>query len=82
LHDGIKKAQGNQKKQYKSAKESVVKENDLVMLKVELQFKLDRTFCGPYCVESVTSTHVVIRPVNDPTAEPWNVSIQRVSKYN
>jgi len=38
----IKKALGNQKKPYdKSAKESVVKENDLVMLKVELQFKLD-----------------------------------------
>jgi len=33
-------------------------------------------------VESVTSTNVVIRPVNDPTAEPWNVSIQRVSKCN
>jgi len=31
-------------------------------------------------VESVTPTNVVIRPVNDPTAEPWNVSIQRVSK--
>ena len=79
----IRKAQGNQKKQYdKSAKESVVKENDLVMLKVEPRFKLDRTFRGPYRVEGVTSTNVVIRPVNDPTAEPWNVSIQRVSKCN
>ena len=50
------------------------------MLKVEPHFKLDGTFRGPYCVESVTSTNVVIRPVNDPTAEPWNVSIQRVSR--
>jgi len=24
----------------------------------------------------------VIRPVNDPTAEPWDVSMQRVSKCN
>jgi len=79
----IKKAQGKLTEQYdKSAKESVVKENDLVMLKVEPQFKLDRTFRGPYRVESVTSTNVVIRPVNYPTAEPWNVSIQRVFKCN
>ena len=77
----IKKAQGKQKQHYdKSAKESLIMENDLVMLKVEPQFKLDQTFRGPYRVESVTSTNVVIIPVNDPTAEPWNVSIQRVSK--
>jgi len=49
------------------------------MLKVEPHFKLDRTFRGPYCVGGVTSTNVA---VNDPTAESWNVSIQRVSRCN
>ena len=53
-----------------------------MILKVEPRFKLDQTFRGPYHVESVTSSNVVIRPVNDPTAERWNVSIQRVSNCN
>ena len=66
----IKKAQHQQKQNYdKSAVKPTIKVDDLVMLKVEPRFKLD-----------VTSTNAVIRPVHDPLAEPWNVSLQRLSK--
>ena len=54
LEQQINKAQGRQKEQYdKSANESVVKEKDLLMLKVEPLFKLDEVFRGPYHVEGV-----------------------------
>ena len=77
----IRKAQKQQKNSYdRATKEATIKVNDLVMLKVEPRFKLDRTFRGPYRVIELTATNVVIRPVSDPLAEPWNVSIQRVSK--
>ena len=77
----IKKAQHQQKQGYdKSAVEPTIKVDDLVMLKVEPRFKLDRTYKGPYRVIEVTSTNAVIRPVHDPLAEPWNVSLQRLSK--
>ena len=77
----IKKAQHQQKQNYdKSAVEPTIKVDDLVMLKVEPRFKLDRTYKGPYRVMEVTSTNAVIRPVHDPLAEPWNVSLQRLSK--
>ena len=77
----IKKAQHQQKQNYdKSAVEPTIKVDDLVMLKVEPRFKLDQTYKGPYRVMEVTSTNAVIRPVHDPLAEPWNVSLQRLSK--
>ena len=45
----IKKAQNSQKEQYdKHSKESAIKVGDLVMLKVDAKFKLDRSFHGPY----------------------------------
>ena len=77
----IKKAQHQQKQNYdKAAVEPTIKVDDLVMLKVEPRFKLDRAYKGPYRVMEVTSTNAVIRPVHDPLAEPWNVSLQRLSK--
>ena len=50
------------------------------MLKVESRFKLHRVYRGPYRVTEVTSTNVVIQPIHKPQTEPWNVSLQRVSK--
>ena len=48
VQKGIKKAQRSQKDQYdKHVKESKIEVGDLVMLKVEPKFKLDRTFRGP-----------------------------------
>ena len=41
----IQKTQSRQKEQYD--KHSVIKVCDLVMLKVDAKFKLDRSFCGP-----------------------------------
>ena len=77
----IKKAQAVQKVQYdKSVKERDLKEGDLVMLKVQPRFKLDRPYKGPFQVQSLTSTNAVIKLVNDTNAEPWNVSRQRLSK--
>ena len=77
----IKKAQHQQKQNYdKAAVEPTIKVDNLVILKVEPRFKLDRAYKGPYRVMEVTSTNAVIRPVHDPLAEPWNVSLQRLSK--
>ena len=47
-------------------KEACNKEGDLVMPKVELCFKLDRSFRGPYHVHTVTNTCAHIRPINKP----------------
>ena len=59
----IKKSQKAQKDQYdKHVKESKIKTGDLVMLKVEPTFKLDRTFRGPYRVHDVTPTCASIQP--------------------
>ena len=77
----IERAQTAQKKQYdKHSRCSTLSEGDLVMLKVEPRFKLDRSYRGPYRVQGVTPTNVFIRPVNDPNGEVLDVSIQRVSK--
>ena len=50
------------------------------MLKVQPRFKLDRSYKGPFQIESLTSTNAVIQLVNDNSVEPWNVSRQRLSK--
>jgi len=58
----ISKAQFGQKAQYdKSASEVKISEGDLVMLKVEPRFKLDRTFRGPYRVTGVTSILQIVK---------------------
>ena len=63
-------AQQNQKHHYdKSSKESPIACADLVMMKVEPNFRLDRTYRGPYRVLDVTSTNSIIQKVNDPDSE-------------
>ena len=52
---------------------------DLVMLKVETTFKLDRTFHGPYRIHNVTSTCASIQPINSPNEETIFVSLQYLS---
>ena len=77
----IGRAQKAQKHQYdKHSTIPAIIEGDLVMLRVEPKFKLDRTYRGPYRVTGVTPTNVLIRPMNDPNGEILDVSIQRVSK--
>ena len=77
----IGKAHKAQKQQYdKHSTIPAITEGDIVMLRVEPRFKLDRTFRGPYRVTGVTPTNVLIRPINDPNGEVLDVSIQRVSK--
>ena len=76
----IQKAQGNQKVQYdRRAQDSRIHAGDLVMLKVEPRFKLDRGYKGPFRVNEVTSTNATIQMMNDPKAEPLVVSLQRLS---
>ena len=77
----IEKAQAEQKKHYdRRAKDTDLVVGDLVMLKVQPRFKLDRSYKGPFRIESLTSTNAMIQLVNDSSAEPWNVSRQRLSK--
>ena len=77
----IEKAQKSQKDQYdKHVKESKIGVGDLVMLKVEPAFKLDRTFQGPYRVHDVTPTCASIQPINSPNEETIFVSLQRLSR--
>ena len=78
----IGKSQVAQKSLYdKSACTNIkIKEGDLVMLKVEPRFKLDRTFRGPYRVYTVTATCAHIRPVNKPEDDLITVSLQRLSR--
>ena len=79
----IRKAQTSQKEQYdKHSKEPVIKVGDLVMLKVDAKFKLDRSFRGPYRVHNVTSTCACIQPINSPDKEKIFVSLQRLSRCN
>jgi len=77
----IKQAQKGQKYQYdKTAKETNIQEGNIVMLKVEPRFKLDRLYKGPYRVKEVTPTNVFIQQINDPNGEVLDISIQRLSK--
>ena len=76
------KAQSSQKSQYDKTASSDVKiqEGDLVMLKIEPRFKLDRPFRGPYRVHTVTATCAHIKLINKPDAELLTVSLQRLSR--
>ena len=78
----ILKAQSSQKSQYDRTASNDIKicEGDLVMLKVEPHFKLDRPFRGPYRVHTVTSTCAHIKLINQPDAELIMVSLQRLSR--
>jgi len=64
----IAKAQNVQKQQYdKRVKESKISIGELVMLKVDPKFKLDRQFRGPYRVHTVTATCAYVQLINMPT---------------
>ena len=49
------------------------------MLKTQSRFHLDRSFKGPFVVQSVTSTNAVIRGKDIEDAEEINVCQQRLS---
>ena len=49
------------------------------MLKVEPRFELDRSFKGPFVVQSLTATNAVAQLQRDNTAEKINISRQRLS---
>ena len=78
----IGKAQAAQKTRYDKAACGNIKveEGDLVMLKVQPQFKLDRSFRGPYRVYTVTDTCAHIRPIDKPNDDLITVSLQRLSR--
>ena len=60
---------------------SKIEVGDLVILKVELIFKLDRTYHGPYSykVHNVTLTCASIQLINSPNKETIFVSLQCLS---
>jgi len=75
--------QNAQKTQYdKKSQDTKISAGDLVMLKVEPRFKLDRGFKGPYWVRDVTTTNATIQMMNDPNSKELVVSLQRLSLCN
>ena len=92
----IKKAQSSQKTQYDNkSKNCTIVVGDLVMLKVEPRFKLDRNYKGPYRVTEVTATNGIVKPIlcypslekliiimnaHAPDQETMIVPLQRLSK--
>ena len=57
-------AQQRQKKNYdKSATASNFNEGDLCMLKVEPRFCLDKSYKGPFRIQSLTTTNTIIRRI-------------------
>ena len=76
----IQARQREQKKYYdRRSKIKDLKIGDLVMLKTQSRFRLDRSFKGPFVVQSVTSTNPVIKAKDIEDAEEINVSRQRLS---
>ena len=49
-------------------------------LKVEPHFCLDRSFRGPFHIQSLTTTNAVITPVNNCNGQLINISRQRLSR--
>ena len=79
----IQTKQKEQKKYYdRRRKIKDLKIGDLVMLKTQGRFRLDRSFKGPFVVQSVTSTSAVIRVKDIKDTEDINVSWQRLSIYS
>ena len=73
----IEKKQKDQKKFYdKNTKHVKLKVGDLVMLKTEPRFRLDRSYKGPFKIKSLTCTNAVIQLKDDTNAEELNVSRQ------
>ena len=71
----IRKGQAEQKRHYDhKAKDVELSEGDLVMLKVQPRFRLDRRYKGPFRIQSLTATNAVIVLEGNKANEPWNVS--------
>jgi len=77
----IQSAQKTQKQCYdRGVKEVGLQVGDLVMLKVEPRFRLDRTYKGLFKIKSLTSTNAVIALKDNDNVDAMNVSRQRLSK--
>ena len=77
----VEAAQRRQKKYYdKAAKDNGLTVGDLVMLKVQPKFKLDRHYKGPFIIKALTDTNAVIQIKTDVNAEELNVLRQSLSK--
>ena len=77
----IQQAQSSQKKQYDKASHAVsIEVGDIVFVKVQPKFKLDRNFHGPFRVYEVTGTNAKVKPVTKPDVESRTISLQQVSK--
>ena len=59
-----------------------LKVSDLVMLKTEPRFHLDRYYKGPFVIRSLSTTNADIQLKDDPAAEILNVSRQCLSLCN
>ena len=71
----IQNAQRSQKQCYdRRAKDVKLHIGDLVMLRVEPKFRLDRNHRGPYKIKSLTSTNAAITLKDDDSGEEINVS--------
>jgi len=79
----IQSAQWIQKQYYdRGVRDVELQVGDLLMLKVEPRFRLDRAYNGSFQIKSLTSTNAVIELRNDNNADAMNVSRQRLSKCN
>ena len=77
----IETAQRRQKSYYdRGVKDNGLSVGDLVMLKVQPKYKLDRRYKGPFVIKSLTDTNAVIQSRGDPDSEELNISRQRLSK--
>ena len=57
------------------ARDRELKEEDLIMLKVQPRFRLDCFFKGPSRIKSLTATNVVIVLEGSKSTQPWNDNI-------
>ena len=81
MRKNLPRSQRQQKKYYdQKSKIKELKVGDLVMLKTQARFRLDRSFKGPFVVQSVSPTNAVIKAKDIDDAEEINVSRQRLSR--
>ena len=77
----IQQAQSSQNRQYDKASRPVsIEVGDIVFVKVQPKFKLDRNFNGPFRVYEATGTNAKVKPVTNPDVESRIISSQQVSK--
>ena len=70
----IQSAQKTQKQYYdRGVKEVELQVGDLVMLKVEPRFRLDRAYKGPFKIKSLTSTNAVITLKDNDNVDAMNI---------